>query len=276
MADESGDVPAGVWRIHGRDYDLTSFVDSHPGGAFLILLGKGTDCTILFETYHVFNEPRKRLRTHDVSADGLQPEVPACPSPFLVDVRNMVKQYFAEARGSDMRAKVTRAGLVASSAHKTSWAQLSRMALLLVCEGVATWFWLAHGLLSAGFCAGPRSSCMHTNWWRAMRSAAKARPQRAHGTRPSSSATAMPGRAGGSLSLSFSFSRFASLRALEPPERGLHERWERGLPARADAVFRLADCVRFGRGGVGSSQPMAVRIALQTARWAPISACVVE
>lgn len=154
MADEGADVPAGVWRIHGRDYDLTSFVDSHPGGAFLILLGKGTDCTILFETYHVFNEPRKRLRTHDVSADGLQPEVPACPSPFLVDVRTMVKQYFAEARGSDMRAKITRAGLVASSAHKTSWAQLSRMALLLVCEGVATWWWLASGLISAGFCAG--------------------------------------------------------------------------------------------------------------------------
>lgn len=42
-------IPADVWRIHGRDYDMTSFVDEHPGGALMILLGKGTDCTLLFE-----------------------------------------------------------------------------------------------------------------------------------------------------------------------------------------------------------------------------------
>ena len=90
-------VPPGIWRIHGRDYDLTSFVDKHPGGAFLILLGKGTDCTVLFETYHIFNEPRKRLRTHDVTPDGQQPEVPKGHevSPFMADVRTMVKEHFA-------------------------------------------------------------------------------------------------------------------------------------------------------------------------------------
>ena len=26
-------IPAHVWRIHGRDYDLSSWVDEHPGGA---------------------------------------------------------------------------------------------------------------------------------------------------------------------------------------------------------------------------------------------------
>ena len=67
-----GNVPPHVWRIHGRDYDLKSFVQDHPGGP-MILLGKGSDCTILFETYHALNEPRKRLRTHDVTADGLSP-----------------------------------------------------------------------------------------------------------------------------------------------------------------------------------------------------------
>ena len=35
--------------LHGVVYDLTSFVDEHPGGAYMILLGKGTDCTLLFE-----------------------------------------------------------------------------------------------------------------------------------------------------------------------------------------------------------------------------------
>ena len=31
------DVPPHVWRIHGRDYDLTSFVDEHPGGDEVLL-----------------------------------------------------------------------------------------------------------------------------------------------------------------------------------------------------------------------------------------------
>ena len=44
-------VPDNVWRIHGRDYDLTSFVDEHPGGALFILMGKGLDCTHFFEFF---------------------------------------------------------------------------------------------------------------------------------------------------------------------------------------------------------------------------------
>ena len=148
-AEDDDDVPAGVWRIHGRDYDLSSWVDEHPGGSMMILLGKGTDCTILFETYHTFNEPRKRLRGFDVTPDGLKPEVVACPSPFLVDVRSMVKQYF---EGASLSPK--RRGRVERSAHKASVVQLLLMILLLIGEGAATYWWLTSGLLGAGFVAG--------------------------------------------------------------------------------------------------------------------------
>jgi hypothetical protein len=44
----------------------------------MILLGKGTDCTLLFESYHIINEPRKRLREYDVTPDGLKPQVRDC------------------------------------------------------------------------------------------------------------------------------------------------------------------------------------------------------
>ena len=37
--------------IHGKVYDVTSFVKSHPGGA-IIHCGYGRDATILFETHH--------------------------------------------------------------------------------------------------------------------------------------------------------------------------------------------------------------------------------
>jgi len=132
-------VPPGIWRIHGRDYDMTSFVDKHPGGPLLIMLGKGTDCTILFETYHVFNEPRKRLRTHDVTPDGLKPEVPPCPSAFLSDVRTMVKEHFkGKPKGS----------------HKASTGQLCRMAVLWLIEVAAIWYWIAYFSPIGGVVAG--------------------------------------------------------------------------------------------------------------------------
>jgi Cytochrome b5-like Heme/Steroid binding domain len=42
------------WLIHGQQYDLSDFVDRHPGGKESILLGRGRDCTALFESYHAF------------------------------------------------------------------------------------------------------------------------------------------------------------------------------------------------------------------------------
>ena len=113
------------------------------------MLGKGTDCTVLFETYHIFNEPRKRLREHDVTPDGLKPEVIACPSPFLQDVRAMAKEHFRSAKLSPKRE-----GRVERSAHKATAVQLLLLLLLVVCEVVASYWWLTSGVIAAGFAAG--------------------------------------------------------------------------------------------------------------------------
>jgi hypothetical protein len=43
-----------LWTIHGAKYDLCDFMDRHPGGKEAIELGKGRDCTALFESYHPF------------------------------------------------------------------------------------------------------------------------------------------------------------------------------------------------------------------------------
>jgi len=47
------------WIVHGEHYDLTEFVDRHPGGD-VILVGKGRDCTELFESVHVLSETNVR------------------------------------------------------------------------------------------------------------------------------------------------------------------------------------------------------------------------
>jgi hypothetical protein len=42
------------WTVYrGVAYDLTSFIDRHPAGNWLIQLAIGRDCTALFESYHL-------------------------------------------------------------------------------------------------------------------------------------------------------------------------------------------------------------------------------
>ena len=48
-----------MWYIHGVAYDLEEFVERHPGGVEAIRLGRGRDCTALFESYHAFSENSK-------------------------------------------------------------------------------------------------------------------------------------------------------------------------------------------------------------------------
>lgn len=50
-----------LWTIHGNSYDLSDFVTVHPGGVESILLGKGRDCTALFESYHPFTENHRHV-----------------------------------------------------------------------------------------------------------------------------------------------------------------------------------------------------------------------
>jgi len=49
-----------LWTIYGKSYDLRPFLDKHPGGREAMELGRGRDCTALFESYHPFTD-RHRL-----------------------------------------------------------------------------------------------------------------------------------------------------------------------------------------------------------------------
>ena len=46
-------IPPTFWCVHDKLYDLTNFVDAHPGGKDWIELTQGTDVTDLFETHHL-------------------------------------------------------------------------------------------------------------------------------------------------------------------------------------------------------------------------------
>jgi len=46
--------------IRGQAYDLTDFLDIHPGGAFMVSQAVGRDATYLFESYHIRDDITKK------------------------------------------------------------------------------------------------------------------------------------------------------------------------------------------------------------------------
>ena len=47
------------WVIHNKKYDMSDFIKYHPGGEHTIILGKGRDCTELFENTHCMCDKEK-------------------------------------------------------------------------------------------------------------------------------------------------------------------------------------------------------------------------
>lgn len=60
------DGAEGLWRIHDALYDLTEFVERHPGGPEWIKLTKGTDITEVFETHHITTRAENLLPKYKV------------------------------------------------------------------------------------------------------------------------------------------------------------------------------------------------------------------
>ncbi|KAJ8937274.1 hypothetical protein NQ318_005672 [Aromia moschata] len=60
------DRAEGLWRVHDGIYDLTDFIDKHPGGSEWITLSKGLDITEAFEVHHLTSLPEEMLKKYYV------------------------------------------------------------------------------------------------------------------------------------------------------------------------------------------------------------------
>jgi len=96
-----------LWYIYGNTYDLSAFVDKHPGGRMALLTGRGRDCTAMFESYHPWNDKhRKVLKAYGV-------EAPA-PDPFYEEIKQGVRKAFPGGCGSTKMRTHTFLGLSAA------------------------------------------------------------------------------------------------------------------------------------------------------------------
>lgn len=98
-------------------YDVTSFVDRHPGGRDMILLMAGRDITDLFTTYHPFTEtPRKVIQQYRIGTLKGRSEFPSFQpdTGFYAECRHEIGRYFKENNldYKSMRAGIWRYGLI--------------------------------------------------------------------------------------------------------------------------------------------------------------------
>jgi fatty acid desaturase (delta-4 desaturase) len=82
------------WTVYrGVAYDLTSFIERHPAGSWLINLAIGRDCTALFESYHLRPEVAAgRLARLPVLAGFPVGAVPRSPYPNDSEVYNAIRE----------------------------------------------------------------------------------------------------------------------------------------------------------------------------------------
>jgi hypothetical protein len=95
-----------MWHIHGKKYDLTNFLDHHPGGKDILEACRGNqDCTASFESYHTFcdmEKIKKIMKKYEVlesDTSHIKPvETPFLfePNGFFRTVQRKVRGYFCE------------------------------------------------------------------------------------------------------------------------------------------------------------------------------------
>ena len=97
------------WCIYGQEYDLTPYLPRHPGGQMMLNLGRGHDCTCMFETLHVMKNHAYMLnmlepyRMHKV-IEGVAVPKPKIPqNDFLEDCKAMMKDHFVSGEGAKER-----------------------------------------------------------------------------------------------------------------------------------------------------------------------------
>jgi len=131
-----------VWTIHGKRYDMSSWVKNHPGGAWAIDLGRNRDCTGLFESYHYFADrekldkilqrfevPQAAEPARGAAEAGANQTGLVFSDPFHEDVKLMMRSHFK------------------GKSHKMKTEHGALLALIVVLEMVLVWlFWQGSNL----------------------------------------------------------------------------------------------------------------------------------
>lgn len=91
-----------LWYIHEKAYDLSAWMDRHPGGSYLLQITRGTEVTTLYESYHAaslkesfIQETLKKFQVAAPAAPVLIPLHSWAPgsTPIYDELKETVKAY---------------------------------------------------------------------------------------------------------------------------------------------------------------------------------------
>lgn len=89
-----------MWSIHGKKYDLTKFLDTHPGGRVILESCKGdNDCTAAFESYHAMCDMKKIkliMGKYEIGESEIAPMHRFDDQGFYRTVQHRVREYFGK------------------------------------------------------------------------------------------------------------------------------------------------------------------------------------
>jgi len=96
------------FAVRGVVYNVTDWIDRHPGGADVLVLNAGRDATTLFECYHPFGKSHELLRKYAV-ATLIDTELPTFPpmSRFYLTLKRRVYDHLASKGLSTKSAPLT-------------------------------------------------------------------------------------------------------------------------------------------------------------------------
>lgn len=84
--------------VREKVYDVSKFLDRHPGGKDILLMAAGRDVTAVFESYHAFSDSAKKVLEKYYVGDLISNELPTFPElgEFFQTTRDRVKKYFKD------------------------------------------------------------------------------------------------------------------------------------------------------------------------------------
>ena len=88
------------WNIYGKRYDLSKFMDKHPGGRRILELTRGNnDLTPLFESYHAMsniNNIKDMLKKYEIDSNGCETNYTFNEDEFYYTLKRRIKRYFGK------------------------------------------------------------------------------------------------------------------------------------------------------------------------------------
>ena len=88
------------WNLYGKKYDLTDFLDKHPGGRRILELSKGNkDLTPLFESYHALSDIKtikNMMNKYLITGVGTNQLYTFNENDFYYTLKKKIKTYFGK------------------------------------------------------------------------------------------------------------------------------------------------------------------------------------